>query len=329
MRIIVSIFGKLRHLSRALYVILLLTLYSCGSNDISPIVDIPKPTIEDSVKVVYKPIIINVINAGNLSKSIATGKKDSIEQLKIVGSINGTDVKFIRTMAKLNYLDLSEANFMNGGEYYYSYYCFLYYDNGNYNVYRYEYVYTLSETINEYTFFKYPGLRKIILPNSAISIGTAALYGCSNLESITIGDNIETITNMTDNNGYSASNGWYALGGCPCLKEVTVSSKNKYFKSINGVLYKGNNTIILFPPNKDSIYTIPSNVNYIYDRAFCDAVKMGKIYCLNPVPPKLGNDVFKNVDKSKCILFVPKGSSNAYSYTGQWGDFTKIVEIMQ
>jgi len=81
---------------------------------------------------ITKQITIKLTEAGTLPNKIASSKKDLITNLKIIGEINGTDLCFIREMAgsdvngdrtsgNLSILDLSEARFVEGGNYYY--YC--------------------------------------------------------------------------------------------------------------------------------------------------------------------------------------------------------------
>ena len=69
----------------------------------------------------YK-ITINLEKAGTLPDKIASSKKYQITNLKIIGEINGTDLRMIRDMAgsnstdgKLSVLDLSEAKIVEGG----------------------------------------------------------------------------------------------------------------------------------------------------------------------------------------------------------------------
>ena len=70
---------------------------------------------------------IKLDEAGTLPSKISASEKNLITNLKIVGKINGTDLKFIREMAgrdfngektdgKLSILDLSEAKFVEGGD---------------------------------------------------------------------------------------------------------------------------------------------------------------------------------------------------------------------
>ena len=71
-------------------------------------------------------VTIKLDEAGTLPNKIAVSRKNLITNLKIVGKINGTDLKFIREMAgcdydgketdgKLSILDLSDAKIVEGG----------------------------------------------------------------------------------------------------------------------------------------------------------------------------------------------------------------------
>ena len=72
-----------------------------------------------------KQITINALEAGTLPQRISSSKKNLITNLKIIGEINGTDLKFIREMAgkdvkgfstdgKLSILDLYDAKYATG-----------------------------------------------------------------------------------------------------------------------------------------------------------------------------------------------------------------------
>ena len=84
-------------------------------------------TAED---LITQQITINLYEAGTLSDKIESSKKYKITKLKIIGKINGTDLRMIREMAggdyqedystegKLSVLDLSEAKIVAGGDAY-------------------------------------------------------------------------------------------------------------------------------------------------------------------------------------------------------------------
>ena len=80
---------------------------------------------------ITKQITIELERAGTLPDRIASSEKYQITNLKIIGEINGTDLKMIREMAgsnfggystdgKLSVLDLSEAKIVEGGDCYYN-----------------------------------------------------------------------------------------------------------------------------------------------------------------------------------------------------------------
>ena len=82
---------------------------------------------------ITKQIKLTLDEAGTLPDKISANEKNLITNLKIVGKINGTDLKFIREMAgrdfnrektdgKLSILDLSEAKIVAGGDAYVLYY---------------------------------------------------------------------------------------------------------------------------------------------------------------------------------------------------------------
>lgn len=48
---------------------------------------------------------------------------------------------------------------------------------------------------------------------------------------------------------------------------------------------------------------------------------MTKIYCKAIVPPTCGEDVFYNIDKTNCELYVPQASIADYQAADQWKEF--------
>jgi hypothetical protein len=74
---------------------------------------------------------------------------------------------------------------------------------------------------------------------------------------------------------------------------------------------------------------IPGSVNFIGESAFAEctgltSIKMNANY---PVDLYASNNVFLNVNKSTCTLYVPIGSKSMYQSANQWKDFVNIVEV--
>ena len=123
---------------------------------------------------ITKQITIKLEEAGTLPNKIGSNRKYQITNLKIVGEINGTDLRMIREMAGRNYqgyttegnlsvLDLSEAKIVKGGDYYYDYY--------------YEY-YTSNDKIGDYAFYNCSRLTSLNLPDGITEIGYSTFRGC-------------------------------------------------------------------------------------------------------------------------------------------------------
>ena len=154
---------------------------------------------------ITKQITIKLDEAGTLPNKIGSTKKYKITNLKIVGEINGTDLRFIREMAgrdersfktsgKLTTLDLSEAKIDSGGDYYF-------FDN--------DFNYTSDNKLGNRVFDSCSGLTSITIPLSVTSIGDFAFSGCSGLTSLTIPMGVTSI-------------GISAFSGCRSLTSLTV-----------------------------------------------------------------------------------------------------------
>ena len=134
---------------------------------------------------------IKLDEAGTLPDKISESQKNLITNLKIVGKINGTDLKFIREMAgcdvngketdgKLSILDLSDAKIVEGGSAYYSDR-----DDG--------FIYTSNDKLGDYVFNGCSGLTSLTLPSSVTEIGEGAFLNCRGLTNFTIPSGVTKI----------------------------------------------------------------------------------------------------------------------------------------
>ena len=139
---------------------------------------------------ITKQITLKLTEAGTLPDAIGSSKKYLVTNLKIIGEINGTDLRFIREMAGcdiegyrtsgiLSVLDLSEARFVAGGDYYYK-------DYGNG-------CYTSNDIIGKYAFRDCSSLTSVNIPSNVTEIGEDAFYYCSSLTSVNIPSSVTSI----------------------------------------------------------------------------------------------------------------------------------------
>ncbi len=198
------------------------------------------------------------------------------------------------------------------------------------------------------------GLTSVTIPNSVTSIGSSAFAGCSGLTSVSIPNSVTSIdgafsycsglTSVTIPNSVTEIGGC-AFEGCRGLTSVTIP--NSVTTIGDRAFYDcWNLTSVTIPNSVTSIggyafegcrgltsLTIGDSVTKIGDWAFagCSGLERIYSYAVNPPvcehPNYTSNDVFSNVDKQSCVLYVPKGSKAAYRSADRWRNFVNIVEM--
>ena len=203
-------------------------------------------------ELITKQITLTLDKAGTLPDKISANEKNLITNLKIVGEVNGTDLKFIREMAgcdydgketdgKLSILDLSDAKIVEGGSAYYSDR-----DDG--------FIHTSNDKLGDFAFYGCSGLTSLTLPSSVTKIGCYALSSCIGLTSLTLPSGVTEI-------------GEHAFLNCRGLTNFTIPS---------GVTSIG--TSAFFCCYGLISLTIPSSVTAIGSRAFNDCSSLTSIY---------------------------------------------------
>lgn len=134
------------------------------------------------------------------------------------------------------------------------------------------------------------------------SIRNSAFRNCIKLTSVNIGKNVTSI-------------GGGAFSGCTELAYVTIPNS---ITSIGGDAFYG--------CSKLSSITIPKNVTSIGEYAFSRCTGLKEIHNNILIPTNITSDSFSESTKSECKLYVPKGTSEAYSRALVWQDFGNIIE---
>ena len=277
---------------------------------------------------ITRQITLKLTEAGTLPNKIASSKKNLVTNLKIIGEINGTDLRFIREMAgsdveghstsgNLSVLDLSEARFVAGGDYYYYYYYYVVYEN----VYR----HTRNDIIGECAFYGCSSLTSINIPSSVTSIGERAFCNCSSLTSVDIPSSVKSIgdvafgccSSLTSINIPSSVTeiGWGAFEDCSSLTSVNIPSS---VTSIRMYAFLGCSSL--------TSVNIPSSVTSIGGSAFSGCSGLRSIYVYAETPPSISANAFNGCDLKNCTLYVPRGTYDAY-WLLDWGVFENIVEF--
>ncbi len=180
-------------------------------------------------------------------------------------------------------------------------------------------------SIGQYAFYECSSLKEVTIPNSVTSIGQYAFYGCSSLTEVAIGSSVRSIGdyafyNCSDLMGVTIPNSITNIGGsafynCSSLKVVTIGSS---VTSIGWGAFYGCSSL--------TEVTIGYSVTNIEGSAFRDCSSLMEVTSLNPEPPMCESDTFGS-STSTCLLYVPLGTTKAYSEATGWKDFFNIEEI--
>ena len=297
---------------------------------------------------ITKQITIHLEKAGTLPDRIGSSKKYKITNLKIIGEINGTDLRMIREMAgsisygnstdgKLSVLDLSEAKIVEGGDSYYTDYD----NNNNY--------YTSNDVIGRMAFFGCSGLTSLTLPAGITEISDGAFALCNGLTSLTLPAGITSIghdafykcSGLTSLNlpAGITSIGYNAFWNCSGLTSLNLpagitSIGHNAFEGCSGLtslnLPAGITSIGDYAFRRCSGLTslnLPAGITSIGNWAFANCSGLTSIYVYAEKVPKIGSNTFEGVDAKKCTLYVPMGTRDDY-WLSSFGDyFENIVEF--
>ena len=140
-------------------------------------------------------------------------------------------------------------------------------------------------------------LTSITIPDGVTSIGISAFGGCTNLTSITIPDSVTSIGNG-------------AFYNCKSLTSINVEENNKYYSSVNGVLFNKNKAVLIqYPIGKTEIeYVIPNSVTRIGKDAFCNCTSLTSVTIPDSVT-SIGDYAF-NGCISLTTVTIPDGVTN-------------------
>ena len=150
----------------------------------------------------------------------------------------------------------------------------------------------IMEGIREGAFEYCISLKSIILPENLGHIGGDVFYMCTSLTSIHIPDNVIYLSDASCGDGN-------IFRYCYSLTNITVGNNNRYFKSIDGVLFrKDRKELFCFPAGlKKETYIMPENIESTDYFAFSGCTDLKSI-------------TFPKSLKFLCISNIFEGCSN-------------------
>lgn len=169
---------------------------------------------------------IAVTSPGNLSNQVSASDYAKINNLKLTGVINDTDIAFIKqNLTAVKTLDLLDASFVNNSintQFQKNTWVTLILPKGTLTInsaalQESEWLQSIVlpeglTDINSNAFYKCSSLQNIVLPSTLRTIGIRAFNDCASLKAITIPDRVESIEQ-------------YVFYECKALKSITIPSK--------------------------------------------------------------------------------------------------------
>lgn len=158
--------------------------------------------------------------------------------------------------------------------------------------------------IGSEAFYGHKGIYSLNLPSTVTEIGDKAFFYCDNLKEVNLPNSVTAI-------------GERAFCGCDSLETVVIPN------SVKRIGYSA------FLHNKKlRSVTLGSAVTQIDAWAFkgLNNLKSFTTKIADAGTVKMGKDVFDEIDKQACTLYVPRGSAASYKAAPQWQDFKNIVE---
>lgn len=255
---------------------------------------------------------VNVEEPGTLRSLIADSVASKVTSLTVSGSINSSDMKFLRTLAGLDSvgtyspaalrsLDLQHASIVEGGDTY------LY--NGNHEC------TTHSGEWPELAFYGARRLRKLVLPDKVTTFGTGALSGMLSLDSLLLPTALQQEYAIADNVVYSPDT-TTVLAVLPHAGSTL--SLHKGTKLIDAYAMAGMHGV--------QNLTLPESLDSIASYAFAGASGLATLRLAGKHVPVTGARVFADVSVQNITLYVRSSMKERFARSANWKDFMNVTE---
>ena len=180
--------------------------------------------------------------------------------------------------------------------------------------------------IGELAFQNNARLANVKLPETLTEIDHGAFKGCEAFTEIKLPSKLTTIGKEC----FNGCEGATIIDLSPAMKEIPHGAFG-FCTSVNeldvpeGVESIGNIAFV-YCENMTKL-TLPSTLNTLQNSSFASNENLAEIYCYAVTPPTCGRGAFSGVPTEDCILYVPKGSKDAYAVADTWSEFTTIKEV--
>lgn len=281
--------------------------------------------VSDLGEYITYDIAVNVPSFGGLSEALATAIADAgctdvidISKLTVTGRINHDDLNYIRYEmgGSLDALDLSavtvEGNVLGDGALAYCRFSEILLPN---NIEVLQGWHVLQGCEN---------LKTINIPSRVRYIGPYTLYGATALETVTGGENVNSI---------DSGSGFY-FNNCPNLQSPVILG-NIMFRlpeETEGSYEMPENVTTIAPDAMRDIpelttLTLSENITEIWSGAVANDAKLKDIYFYAVEIPSTRDDSFHSFDRSGCTLHVYAEMAEVFQNNEIWSEFNIVGDL--
>lgn len=170
-------------------------------------------------------------------------------------------------------------------------------------------------TIEDEAFGECKELTTITIPKGVLKIGTMLFSGCDNLKSIIVEDGNPIYDSRENCNAIIETNKNILISGCANSKIPTsVVAIGEY---------------AFYQQKSLTSITIPASITNIGKQAFSGCTGVTNISSYIPASnvPDIEVSVFYLIDRNKCTLYIPHGTTGTYRSKNIWKTFNNIIEM--
>lgn len=156
--------------------------------------------------------------------------------------------------------------------------------------------------INDYAFYGCATLETVTIGDSVETVGSGVFYGCSALKTVYVGGNVSEFST-------------FDFLSCPMLESITVSESNENYFSVDGILYdKKVNEFVCVPANIGGDITVPECITEIGYSNFKDRVNVTSVTIESNDRVTIYESAFYGCTSLKTIAFGGKISIGEYAF---------------
>ena len=159
--------------------------------------------------------------------------------------------------------------------------------------------------IDDAVFAGCSSLSKVVFTESVSKIGKNVFKDCDSLTSISLPASLHKMDSG-------------CFRGCTSLQEINVNAKNKHYKSMDGIMFNKNKSVLICYPSMigNENYEIPDSVCQIEDWAFSDAIHLKNVTIPDSVESIGEGAFFRCESLEKIVIPYSVDSINDTAFRG-------------